>query len=225
MTDVHTCERCGDTFELSADVRERYPGWVPSLCRDCYGSEAGPGSGAGSRGSSSRRRGGARRSGPVEENLTVSQVLDRYDAGPDTGVFTDGSAHPNPGPGGWGAVYVIQDEVVAEAHGHDPETTNNRMELTALLEGTELVPEGTAATLFTDSRLCVDTITKWAAGWEQRGWKRKTGPVENLDLVRPLFERFQARPELSIAWVPAHQGYRWNEYADALSTAYRRDEV
>lgn len=222
MTDTHTCERCGATFELSEDLRERYPGWVPTLCRRCYGSK---GSGSGSEGSSSRRRGGGRRAGPVEDNLTVAEVLERYDEGPETGVFTDGSAHPNPGPGGWGAVYVVNDEIVAQAHGHDPETTNNRMELTALLEGTDLVPAGTPATLYTDSRLCVDTITKWAAGWEKRGWKRKTGPVENLDLVRPLFERFRERPELSIEWVPAHRGYRWNEYADSLSTAYLRDEV
>lgn len=216
MADTQTCQRCGTTFTLSEGLRERYPGWVPKLCRDCHTLE---------RSGERRPSGGAKRSGMVEDNLTVSEVLQRYDDGPDSGVFTDGSAQPNPGPGGWGAVYVVDDDIVDEAYGHEPETTNNRMELSALLHGIELVPQGTPATVYTDSRLCHDTINKWAAGWEKRGWRRKTGPVENLDLVRPLFERFRERPELTLEWVPAHSGYRWNEYADSLSTAYARDEV
>lgn len=217
MTDQHTCRRCGTTFTLSEELRERYPGWVPSLCRDCHVQERG--------GGGERPQGGRGRRGRIEDNLTIAEVLDRYDDGPDSGVFTDGSANPNPGPGGWGAVYVVDGEVIDQAHGQEPETTNNRMELTALLHGIELVPEGTPATVYTDSRLCHDTVTKWAAGWEKRGWKRKTGPVENLDLVRPLFERFRERPELTLEWVPAHSGYLWNEYADSLSTAYARDEL
>ncbi len=160
-----------------------------------------------------------------EENLPLADVLLRYDSGPDTGVFTDGSAHPNPGDGGWGAVYVVDGRVVDQAHGHEPGTTNNRMELTALIRGLDLVPEGTPATVYTDSRLCVDTITKWAASWEARGWKRKTGPIQNLDLVQALYAKSTARPELRLEWIAAHAGARWNEYADSLSTAYRRDEL
>ncbi len=217
MTDQLTCQRCGTTFTLSDELRERYPGWVPELCRDCHTADRD--------GGGERRAGGRSRRGVIEDNLTVAEVLDRYDEGPDSGVFTDGSANPNPGPGGWGAVYVVDGDIIDQAHGQEPETTNNRMELTALLHGIELVPEGTPATVYTDSRLCHDTVTKWAAGWEKRGWKRKTGPVENLDLVRPLYERFRERPELTMQWVPAHSGYRWNEYADSLSTAYARDEV
>ncbi len=152
-------------------------------------------------------------------------MLDRYQDGPDSGVFTDGSASPNPGPGGWGAVYVVDGEVVAQAHGHDPDTTNNRMELVALLEGIDLVPKGTPATLYSDSNLAVRSVTEWAAGWAKRGWRRKTGPVENLDLVRPLYEALQARPELRVQWIKAHAGNRWNEYADSLATAYAREEL
>ncbi len=152
-------------------------------------------------------------------------MLDRYQDGPDSGVFTDGSASPNPGPGGWGAVYVVDGEVVAQAHGHDPDTTNNRMELVALLEGIDLVPKGTPATLYSDSNLAVRSVTEWAAGWAKRGWRRKTGPVENLDLVRPLYEALQARPELRVRWIKAHAGNRWNEYADSLATAYAREEL
>lgn len=138
-----------------------------------------------------------------------------------SGVFTDGSATPNPGPGGWGAVYVLDDRIVAEAHGRDPHTTNNRMELTALLRGIELVPVGTPTVLWSDSNLAVQTINEWAAGWERRGWRRRTGPVENLDLVRPLYEALRERRELRVAWVKAHAGDRWNEYADRLAARYR----
>jgi ribonuclease HI len=152
-------------------------------------------------------------------------VLERYSQGPDSGVFTDGSANPNPGPGGWGAVYVVDGEVVAQDHGHEPHTTNNRMELQALRAGIELVPEGTPAVVYSDSNLVVRTVTEWAVGWEARGWRRKTGPVENLDLVRPLHERLQERPELDVRWIKAHAGNRWNEYADSLATAYARDEL
>jgi ribonuclease HI len=115
--------------------------------------------------------------------------------------------------------------VIAQDHGHEPHTTNNRMELQALLAGIELVPEGTAAVVHSDSNLVVRTVTEWAAGWEARGWRRKTGAVENLDLVRPAFERLRARPELEVRWIKAHAGNRWNEYADSLATAYARDEL
>ncbi len=217
-----TCGTCGKGFEVSADLRQRYPGWTPSECPDCYRKGNG-GSSRASRAAPRARASSAQ--ARVEEDLSIIEVLERYTDGPDTGVFTDGSAHPNPGPGGWGAVYVIDGEVVDQAYGHDPDTTNNRMELQALIEGTRLVPEGRGATLYTDSRLCSQTINEWAAGWKARGWKRKTGPIANLDLVRELYGIIESRPELEIEWIKAHVGYRWNEYADALSTAYRRDEL
>lgn len=215
----YTCTTCGEPFSLPQRVVDKYPGWTPATCRRC---RDGGGGGAGSRrASGARGRGGA----PREENLPVAEVLARYSGGPDSGVFTDGSAHPNPGPGGWGAVYVRDGEVLDQAHGSEPHTTNNRMELTALIAGYDLVPAGVATTVYTDSRLCVDTITKWAPGWERRGWRRKTGPIQNLDLVQALYERARTRPEIELAWIRAHAGARWNEYADSLSTAYRRDEL
>jgi len=137
---------------------------------------------------------------------------------PDDGVFTDGSATPNPGPGGWAAVRVAGGVVVAELSGADPDTTNNRMELTALLRAIDLVPPGEPEVLYSDSQLAVRTVNEWAAGWEARGWRRTRGPVENLDLVRPLFETLRARPELEVRWIRAHVGHRWNEYADRLAS-------
>jgi ribonuclease HI len=219
-----TCSACGSEFSLPDHVVARYPGWTPQTCRSCR-------DGGGSQAAGAKPLRGARRSGggvsraAREENLPVAEVLLRYTGGPDSGVFTDGSAHPNPGPGGWGAVYVIDGEILDQAHGHDPDTTNNRMELTALIAGYDLVPAGRATTMYTDSRLCVDTITKWAPGWERRGWKRKTGPIQNLDLVQQLYAKARARPEIRLEWIAAHSGARWNEYADSLSTAYRRDEL
>lgn len=153
--------------------------------------------------------------------MTTGEVLAAFTAGPQTGVFTDGGAVPNPGPGGWGAVYVVDGEIVAERHGTHPDTTNNRMEWTAMIEGMALVPAGVEAVVYTDSQLVFKTLTEWAAGWARRGWRRKTGPVENLDLVRPAYEIYRARPELTVRWIAAHSGDRWNEYADALASLWR----
>ena len=103
-------------------------------------------------------------------------VLERYTAGPKSGVFTDGSCEGNPGPGGWGFVWVEDDAIVAQKSGRDPGTTNNRMELTALIEAFRALPSDAAVTVYSDSELCVKTVNEWAAGWERRGWRRKTGP-------------------------------------------------
>jgi ribonuclease HI len=116
---------------------------------------------------------------------------------------------------------VVDNEIIAERSGHDSDTTNNRMELTALLEALEVIPEGTPITVYSDSNLAVRTITEWAAGWEKRGWKRKSGPVENLDLVKKAFAGYRARPEVELKWIKAHVGFRWNEYADELAGRWR----
>lgn len=142
---------------------------------------------------------------------------------PSSGVFTDGSAVPNPGEGGWGAVYVLDGSVVGEASGYGGETTNNRMELTALIEAVGLVPVGVQTKVYSDSKLSVQTINEWAEGWKRRGWKRKSGPVENLDLVKPAYEAYRSRPDLELVWIKAHVGYTWNEYADELANRARAD--
>ncbi len=157
--------------------------------------------------------------------LTTDEVLARYSGGPQTGVFTDGGSVPNPGPGGWGAVYVVDGQIVEQARGYDPETTNNRMELTALINACDLVPDQVAVTVYSDSNLAVQSMNEWAKGWERRGWKRKTGPIKNLDLVQELYFKLQSRPELTLRWIRAHDGSLWNEYADSLANAWRRAEL
>ena len=189
------CRDCGDSFALPQDVLDRYPGWVPRQCRSCRGD--------------------------APKKAKPKRAKDVPASDPATGVFTDGSSVPNPGPGGWGVVYVIDNEIIAERSGHDSDTTNNRMELTALLEALDVIPEGTPITVYSDSNLAVRTITEWAAGWEKRGWKRKSGPVENLDLVKKVFAGYRARPEVELKWIKAHVGFRWNEYADQLAGRWR----
>jgi ribonuclease HI len=194
------CRECGTAFSLPQTVLDRYPGWVPKQCRSCRG-----GSDQSKQTSQSRKQTGRPQS---SDN-------------PATGIFTDGSSVPNPGPGGWGVVYVVDNKVVAERHGYDPDTTNNRMELTALLEALDVIPEGTPMTVYSDSNLAVRTISEWAAGWERNGWKRKSGPVENLDLVKKVYVGYKRRPELTLQWIKAHVGFRWNEYADELASKWR----
>ena len=204
-----TCQDCGQEFTLPQHVLDRYPGWEPKQCMACRDRARG------------KPRTSRKKSRSKDVVLTTDEVLAEFTEGPENGVFTDGGSVPNPGPGGWGAVYVVDGEIMAEASGHDPDTTNNRMELTAALEAVRLVPEGVATTIYADSKLVVSTVNEWAAGWKERGWRRKTGAVENLDLVRPLYEAFQSRPELKLEWIAAHSGYRWNEYADALASKWR----
>lgn len=158
--------------------------------------------------------------------MTVAEVLATFQGGPSTGVFTDGASEGNPGPGGWGAVMVVDDEIVAQEHGSEVHTTNNRMELTALIAGLRMIPPGQAIDVYTDSQLVVNIVTQWAAGWEQRGWKKKSsGPIANLELVQEAYRLAKALPEVEIRWIAAHSGFRWNEYADALATAYRRNRL
>ncbi len=208
---MFTCDTCGRTFEVREDILARYPGWVPKQCLDC--------------------RNGDETKTPVasvtkNRDMTISEVLARFSDGPDTGVFTDGASEGNPGPGGWGAVLVVDGEVVAEDYGSDAHTTNNRMELTALIAGLEMVPGDTPVTLFTDSQLIVNIVTKWAEGWKAKGWKKKSsGPIANLELVKEAYELARQRPDVTIRWIKAHNGNLWNEYADALATAYRRNEM
>ena len=219
------CKSCAKEFVVPDATLAKFPGWQPKLCLSC--KKQSPTSGAGAPAKSKAPGARAARSsrgssGSREENLNVAEVLAKYSDGPLEGVFTDGAAEPNPGPGGWGAVYVANNEVVDERWGHEPHTTNNRMELSALINGCALVPEGKQAVLYTDSQLCVSTINEWASGWEARGWKRKGGEIKNLELVQELYGICKRRPELELRWIAAHSGNRWNEYADALATAYRR---
>jgi ribonuclease HI len=138
-----------------------------------------------------------------------------------TGLFTDGSATPNPGPGGWGVVYVVDDEIIDELHGAEPWTTNNRMELLALIHAYRIASKTVPLDVWTDSQLCVNTVNLWARSWAARGWRRKDGEIKNLELVQELYALSLERPNLTLRWIKAHNGTRWNEYADRLAARYQ----
>lgn len=154
--------------------------------------------------------------------LSPEQVLQRFTKGPKTGLFTDGSATPNPGPGGWSAVYVVDDEIIDELTGREQFTTNNRMELNGLIAAFKMASSTMPLDVFTDSQLCVKTVNEWAAGWAKRGWKRRDGEIKNLELVQELYALSLQKPNLKLQWIRAHDGSRWNEYADALAGNYLR---
>ncbi len=158
-----------------------------------------------------------------ETPLTPDEVLERYHAGPKSGVFADGSCEGNPGPGGWAFVWVENDQIVDRAHGYDPDTTNNRMELRALIEAYSRLPEDAEISVYSDSKLCVDTVNEWAAGWEANGWRRRGGPIKNLELVRELWSLAGTHPGVRLRWIRAHDGSRWNEYVDALASGFMRE--
>ncbi len=211
---MFVCQACGKEFDLPQHIRDRYPGWTPKECLDCRNE----------RGSSNRPRNGPSIS--KNRDLTVDEVLATFHEGPQTGVFTDGASEGNPGPGGWGAVLVVDGQVVARDYGSDAHTTNNRMELRAMIAGLEMLPPDTPTDVYTDSQLIVNILTKWAPGWKANGWKKKSpGPVANLELVKKAYELTRAKPNANIRWIKSHSGYRWNEYADSLATAYRRDTL
>jgi ribonuclease HI len=97
------------------------------------------------------------------------------------------------------------------------------MELTALIQAYRALPEDAEITVYSDSQLCVNTVNEWAPGWARRGWKRKTGPIANLELVRELYALHLSHPSVSLAWIRSHDGSRWNEYADALASSFLRE--
>jgi ribonuclease HI len=226
---VFTCDTCGRSFDVRQEALDRYPGWIPRQCLDCKSRSAGSTSSKlGSTGTDmtpahpNYGKGGASRT--RGKDLTTSEVLASFTDGPLTGVFTDGASEGNPGPGGWGAVHVVDDQIIDQVHGSEPHTTNNRMELTALIHGLGMLSVDSDATVYTDSQLIVNIVTKWADGWKARGWtKKSTGPIANLELVKEAHAHYKQRPGVRLEWIKAHNGYRWNEYADALATAYRRE--
>lgn len=212
MADSFTCRTCGASFSVPEAALRKYPGWTPSQCLRCRGGGRGR---AGA--SSSPRR-------ATTPSQTPEEALQRHSAGPRDGVFTDGACSGNPGPGGWAAVWVAGDEIVAERHGSEPQTTNNRMELTALINAYRLLPEDAELTMWSDSQLCVRTLTEWAAGWQARGWRRKAGPIKNLELVQEAYALARSHPAVQLRWIKAHDGSRWNEYVDALATSQMKKQ-
>ncbi len=131
-------------------------------------------------------------------------------------IWTDGACSGNPGPGGWGAV-LRYGRREREIHGGKPETTNNRMELTAAIEALEALKRPCQVRLNTDSMYLKDGISRWIHNWKRNGWRTAARkPVKNADLWQRL-DRALARHEVDWRWVKAHAGQQENERADALA--------
>ena len=133
-------------------------------------------------------------------------------------LFTDGACSGNPGPGGWGAILRWGDEE-RELFGGEPATTNNRMELRAVIEGLNALTRPERVDVITDSEYVMKGATQWMAGWKARGWKTADKkPVKNQDLWQRL-EAALTRHRVQWRWVKGHAGHAGNERADALARA------
>ena len=131
-------------------------------------------------------------------------------------LYTDGACRGNPGPGGWG-VYLKYDDANKNMFGFERDTTNNRMEMTAVIEGLKALKRPCDIDLKTDSKYVLQGITEWMPGWKRNGWKTAAKkPVKNVDLWQ-LLDQEVSRHRIQWHWVKGHSGVHGNEMADQLA--------
>ncbi len=139
-------------------------------------------------------------------------------------IYTDGGAKPNPGAGGWAALLIYGDKQ-KELCGFEPQTTNNRMELTAAVRALEALNRPCAVEFHTDSQYLRKGITEWIQNWLRNGWKNAAKkPVENQDLWQQLYSLTQQHT-IDWKWVRGHNGNALNERVDKLATRAREQEL
>ena len=131
--------------------------------------------------------------------------------------FTDGSASPNPGPGGFAVIDLDLKQPVAL--GKEANSTNIRMEAMALIAAYKMAEPGDQ--IDTDSEFWVNVVKKWAPTWSANGWKKKTGPIKNLELVQELYGLFVSKPDVILKWTRGHVGTEGNELADEWANKAR----
>ncbi len=135
-------------------------------------------------------------------------------------LFTDGACSGNPGPGGWG--FILRGPGLdgdVEASGGESGTTNNRMELTAIIRGLDRVPDGARVRVTSDSEYCTRGLSEWLDGWKRRGWRKSDrSPVMNRDLWEQL-DGHRARVKLTAVWIRGHNEHPENERCDRLAVA------
>jgi ribonuclease HI len=139
-------------------------------------------------------------------------------------MYTDGACRGNPGPGGWGVVmYYLDNHKTAK--GFDPQTTNNRMELMAVIEGLKTLTRPCSIELKTDSKYVMQGINEWISNWKKNGWKTAAKkPVKNVDLWQ-LLDHEVNRHQVSWQWVKGHSGVEGNEFADQLANQAIDEEM
>lgn len=135
-------------------------------------------------------------------------------------IFTDGACSGNPGPGGWGAIMRTKG-IEKELSGGEKDTTNNRMEMMAVIAALEALQRGCRVKITTDSQYVMKGMLEWLPGWKKRNWQTAAKkPVKNIDLWRRL-EKAAETHQLEWEWVRGHQGHVENERADQLAVAAR----
>ena len=130
--------------------------------------------------------------------------------------YTDGSASPNPGPGGFAVIKDLRPHILGSEEG---KTTNIRMEGKALIAAIQDAGDDNAE-IYTDSEFWINVVTKWAPGWQARGWTKKGGEIKNLDIVQELFELY-TNSNVDLKWVRGHEGDEGNELADEWANKAR----
>lgn len=132
-------------------------------------------------------------------------------------IFADGACRGNPGPGGWG-VFLRYQQHEKELYGAESATTNNRMELTAAIEGLAALKRPGKVKVITDSKYVQEGMTKWVESWQQRNWKTADKKsVKNVDLWQRLINEVKRHEQIEWHWVKGHSGHVENERADALA--------
>ena len=136
-------------------------------------------------------------------------------------VFTDGACSGNPGAGGWGVI-LRYGEIEKELSGGEENTTNNRMELTAVIEALKALKKECDITIYTDSRYVMDGVQEWMPNWKLTGWKttNKKSPVKNVELWQ-ILDSLLSKHKIKWVWVKGHNGHPENERVDKLA----RDEA
>lgn len=134
-------------------------------------------------------------------------------------LWTDGSAEPNPGPGGFAVIEVVDGKAKPVVLGKEEESTNIRMEGKALIEAMKYAG-GQGCEIHTDSEFWINVLEKWAPTWECNGWKKKSGPIKNLEIVKELWQLYHEYP-VSLYWVKGHVGIEFNELADEWANRAR----
>lgn len=139
-------------------------------------------------------------------------------------VYTDGSCHGNPGPGGWAWLIELPDGTKQERSGHLPDTTNIKAEMTAVVEALKCTPEGSRVQLYSDNDMVCRGPTEWLPNWKANGWKKSNGkPVKNVDLWKEIDALMMTR-KVTLTHVRAHTGILNNERVDELANAAARNE-
>ena len=133
-------------------------------------------------------------------------------------IYTDGACSGNPGPGGWGAVILDQDDKQKNISGSEKNTTNNRMELLAAIMSLKKIKTNSEVVIFTDSTYVKNGITEWMKNWKKNGWKNSSKkPVKNKDLWEKL-DKLCETNSVSWKWVKGHSTNEFNNLADELAT-------